>query len=197
MNDDNTVLLEARDVQAGYSGPVMAPVSLRVRAGEVIGIRGPNGCGKSTLLNALGGSATVFSGWVHRRPGVRVAHQHQNPLPLENVPLSGRELLRLTRASPEGLPGWIAPLLGRRLDRLSGGQLQFLQVWACLRAPIDIVLLDEPTNNVDHAGIDSLLAEIRRLRGKVAMLVISHESRFLDAACDRILEMHPLEGSAA
>ncbi len=194
---DGDVLLEASGLQAGYSGPVMAPVSLRVRAGEVIGIRGPNGCGKSTLLKALGGSAKLFSGRIFRRPGVRVAHQHQNPLPLENVPLSGRELLRLTRASPEGLPGWIAPLLGRRLDRLSGGQLQFLQVWACLRAPIDIVLLDEPTNNVDHAGIDSLLAEIRRLRGKVAMLVISHESRFLDAACDRILEMHPLEGSAA
>ena len=194
---DGDVVLEASGVQAGYSGPVMAPVSLRVHAGEVIGIRGPNGCGKSTLLNALGGGATVFSGRVRRRPGLRVAHQHQNPLPLENVPLSGRELLRLTRASPEGLPGWIAPLLGRRLDRLSGGQLQFLQVWACLHAPIDVVLLDEPTNNVDHAGIDSLLEEIRRLRGKVAMLVISHEARFLDAACDRILEMHPLERPAA
>jgi len=194
---DNDILLEASEVQAGYSGPVMAPVSLRVHAGEAIGIRGPNGCGKSTLLKALGSSATVFSGRVRRRPGLRVAHQHQNPLPLENVPLSGRELLRLTRASPEGLPGWISPLLGRRLDRLSGGQLQFLQVWACLRAPIDVALLDEPTNNVDQAGIDSLLAEIRRLRGKVAMLVISHEARFLDAACDRILEMQPLERPAA
>ena len=191
------VLVEASAVQAGYSGPVMAPVSLRVHAGEVIGIRGPNGCGKSTLLKALGGSATVFSGRVCRRPGVRVALQHQNPLPLENVPLSGRELLRLTRASPDGLPGWIAPLLERRLDRLSGGQLQFLQVWACLRAPIDVALLDEPTNNVDQAGIESLLVEIRRLRGKVAMLVISHEARFLDAACDRILDMRALPGPAA
>ena len=197
MIGDGDLLLEASAVQAGYSGPVMAPVSLRVQAGEVIGIRGPNGCGKSTLLKAFAGSATLFSGRIRRRQGLRVAHQHQNPLPLENVPLSGRELLRLTGAPAERLPGWIAPLLGRRLDRLSGGQRQFLQVWACLRAPIDLVLLDEPTNNVDRDGIESLLAEIDRLRGKVAMLVISHEARFLEAACDRILDMRPLDRSPA
>lgn len=191
MSDD--ILLEADAAQAGYSAPVMQPVSLRVRAGEVIGIRGPNGCGKSTLLNALAGSATLFAGRIARRPGVRVAHQHQNPLPLENVPLSGSELLRLTGAAEEGLPAWIAALLPRRLDRLSGGQLQFLQVWACLRAPIDLVLLDEPTNNVDQTGIECLLAEIRRLRGKVAMLVVSHEPRFLEDACERILDMRPLQ----
>lgn len=191
MSDD--ILLEADAAQAGYSAPVMRPVSLRVRAGEVIGIRGPNGCGKSTLLNALAGSATLFAGRIARRPGVRVAHQHQNPLPLENVPLSGSELLRLTGAAEEGLPAWIAALLPRRLDRLSGGQLQFLQVWACLRAPIDLVLLDEPTNNVDQTGIECLLAEIRRLRGKVAMLVVSHEPRFLEDACERILDMRPLQ----
>lgn len=191
MSDD--ILLEADAAQAGYSAPVMQPVSLRVRAGEVIGIRGPNGCGKSTLLNALAGSATLFAGRITRRPGVRVAHQHQNPLPLENVPLSGSELLRLTGAAEEGLPAWIAALRPRRLDRLSGGQLQFLQVWACLRAPIDLVLLDEPTNNVDQTGIECLLAEIRRLRGKVAMLVVSHEPRFLEDACERILDMRPLQ----
>jgi ABC-type bacteriocin/lantibiotic exporter with double-glycine peptidase domain len=42
----------------------------------------------------------------------------------------------------------IAPLV-ESADRLSGGQLQFMQVWACLKAPVDVVLLDEPTNNVD------------------------------------------------
>jgi len=192
MNDDNHTLLETIDLQAGYSAPVMNPVSLRIRAGEVIGVRGPNGCGKSTLLSALAGRGTVFAGSVRRRPGVRVAHQHQNPLPLEDVPLSAGELLRLTGASTEGLPGWIAPLLPRRLDRLSGGQLQFLQVWACLRAPIDLVLLDEPTNNVDQAGTECLLAEIKRLRGKVAMLVVSHEPRFIESSSDRILDMQPI-----
>jgi len=196
MSDDD-IILEARGVQAGYRMPVMNPVSLRVRAGEVIGVRGPNGCGKSTLLKVLAGSATLFAGTVNRRPGVRVAHQHQNPLPLENVPLSGHELLRLTGADAKGLPDWIAPLLPRRLDQLSGGQLQFLQVWACLRAPIDLVLLDEPTNNVDHAGVECLIAEIGRLRGKVAMLVVSHERRFIDGTCDRVLDMAPIAERAA
>lgn len=196
MHDERT-LLEVDALQAGYGRPAMEPVSLRVRAGETIGIRGPNGCGKSTLLNALAGSARIFAGRVVRRPGLRVAHQHQNPLPLENVPLSGDELLALTRASSRGVPGWIAPLLPRRLDRLSGGQLQFLQVWACLRAPVDLVLLDEPTNNVDRAGIECMLAEIQRLRGRVAMVLTSHEPRFLESVCDRILDMRALDAAAA
>ncbi len=196
-NRDDRIILEVHGLQAGYSRAVMEPVSLRLRAGEALGIRGPNGCGKSTLLNALASSARLFAGRVARAPGLRVAHQRQNPLPLENVPLSGKELLKLTRASPDGLPAWIAALLPRRLDRLSGGQLQFLQVWACLRAPIDLVLLDEPTNNVDSAGIECMLAEMQRLRGKVAMLVVSHEPRFLEAATDTILDMQPLTRRAA
>lgn len=191
------ILLDAHDLQAGYSRPVMQPVSLQLRAGEIVGIRGPNGSGKSTLLKAIAGSATVFAGRIVRRPGLRVAHQHQNPLPLENVPLSARELLQLTHASAEGLPPWIAPLLSRRLDRLSGGQLQFLQVWACLRAPIDLVLLDEPTNNVDRGGIDFLLETIRALKGTLAVVLVSHEPRFLEAVSDRILDVQAFADEAA
>jgi ATPase subunit of ABC transporter with duplicated ATPase domains len=184
-----TDLLRVEAVQAGYRTPVMGPVTLHVAAGELVGLRGANGAGKSTLLKAIAGSARIFSGRVTRRQGLRVSHQHQNPLPLESVPLCGRELLALTGAPCTGLPPWIAQVIDRRLDKLSGGQLQFLQVWAALEAPADLVLLDEPTNNLDRDGVAYLKEALRERRGARAVLLISHEPQFLAAVSDRIVEI--------
>jgi ATPase subunit of ABC transporter with duplicated ATPase domains len=182
-------LLVVTGLSAGYDRPVVGPVSFSVRRGEIISVRGPNGSGKSTLLNALAGGAHLFSGTVSRLPGVRISHQQQAALPLDHVPLSGRELLALTGADTRGLPDWIAPLVGKRLDRLSGGQLQFMQVWACLKAPVDIVLLDEPTNNVDPAGVQHLQAQIEAMKPTHALLVISHDHAFLDGISTRTLNL--------
>ncbi|HTP02474.1 MAG TPA: ATP-binding cassette domain-containing protein [Anaerolineales bacterium] len=187
--DDGPVVLEVEGLSAGYARPVVGPVSFFVRLGEIIGIRGPNGAGKSTLLNAIAGGARIFSGRVNKRPGLRVSHQQQSALPLDDVPLSGHELLGLTGATDQSLPPWIKPFVKRRLDRLSGGQLQFLQVWACLTAPVDLILLDEPTNNVDPPGVEYMGEELMRMRGSHAAIVISHDQRFLDRVCTRSLEL--------
>jgi zinc transport system ATP-binding protein len=189
MQQAGTALLSLSALTAGYARPVVGPVSFEVRAGQIVGLRGPNGSGKSTVLRAIGGGARIFSGAVERSAGLRVAHQHQNPLPLEDVPLSGRDLLDLTRARAQGLPPWIEPLLDRRLDQLSGGQLQLLQVWACLRAPVDLVMLDEPTNNVDRAGVEFLERALVEGASRPAVLLISHDHRFLQAVCDDIVEL--------
>jgi ATPase subunit of ABC transporter with duplicated ATPase domains len=185
----DSALLSVRDVAAGYQHPVVGPISFSIGRGEIVGIRGPNGCGKSTLLKAIGGTVRIFSGHIEKRPGLRIAHQQQNPFPLEDVPLSGRELLALTGADGGSLPDWIRPLLDRRLDRLSGGQLQFLEVWACLKAPVDVVLLDEPTNNVDPRGLDYMEHELVKLSNGQAIILVSHDHRFLDQVCTRLVEV--------
>jgi ATPase subunit of ABC transporter with duplicated ATPase domains len=187
--DNGGCLIEVIGLSAGYARPVVGPLSFSVDRGEVISVRGPNGSGKSTLLNALAGGAHIFSGAVHRRPGVRISHQQQAALPLDDVPLSSRELLALTGADAQGLPDWIAPLVGKRLDRLSGGQLQFMQVWACLKAPVDIVLLDEPTNNVDPQGVRHLQIQIDAMKPTHAILVISHDRAFLDSISTRTIDL--------
>lgn len=186
---DREWLLRVDGLCAGYARPVVGPISFCVERGDVITVRGPNGSGKSTLLNALVGGAHLFSGTIHRRPGVRISHQQQAALPLDSVPLSGRELLALTDADVGGLPDWIAPLVGKRLDRLSGGQLQFMQVWACLKAPVDVVLLDEPTNNVDPQGAQHLKMQINAMRPTHAILVISHDHALLDGISTRNLDL--------
>jgi ATPase subunit of ABC transporter with duplicated ATPase domains len=189
MQQAGAAVLRLSALTAGYLKPVVGPVSFEVRARQIVGLRGPNGSGKSTLLRAIGGGARVFSGAIERQAGLRIAHQHQNPLPLEDVPLSGRDLLNLTRARAQGLPPWIEPLLDQRLDRLSGGQLQLLQVWACLKAPVDLVMLDEPTNNVDRAGVEFLEGTLLEGEDRPAVLLISHDHRFLRAVCDDIVEL--------
>lgn len=186
----STVLFNVDALTAGYARPVVGPVSMQLSAGEVLGIVGPNGVGKSTLLAALTGSTRIFSGRIDKRPGLRLSLQQQQAPQIGGVPFNGFELLALTGASIDGLPAWLAPRLAERLDRLSGGQLQFLYLWACLQAPADAVLLDEPTNNLDPDGVTFLEGALRRRASDGAgLLLVSHDARFIDAVCDRTVRL--------
>jgi zinc transport system ATP-binding protein len=185
-----TRLLEATDLVAGYRRPVVGPLSFRIQPGEVVGIWGANGCGKSTLLKALAGSARLFGGRVNRRPGLTFAWQTQEPVRLDEMPFSGWEYLgygEANRSPPDLLRNW----LDRRIDSLSGGQFQLLAAWAILATRADLVLLDEPTNNLDPEG-ETLLADmLRSEQGHRAVLLVSHERHFLQQACNRVLEITP------
>lgn len=181
--------IELDRLEAGYDRPVVGPLSLTVGSGEIVALWGPNGSGKTTAMNAIAGSAHVFAGAVRKRVGLRVSHQQQNPLSLRDIPMSGRELLALTGGDADALPPSMQPLLSRRLSELSGGQLQLLQVWACLTAPVDVAMLDEPTNNVDAAGIELLQQVIGQKRGGRAVLLVSHDRRFVEALGARIVEV--------
>lgn len=186
-------LLQAENLSAGWSraaGPVIGPVSFRVQGGEILGISGPNGTGKSTLLAAVSGAAQIFSGSIMLAPGARLALQMQQVPELDGVPLTGEELLRLTGAPAAGLPPWLQSRLFERLDRLSGGQRQCLHLWACLDAPGEVVLLDEPTNNLDPAGVAFLIMALRqRAEQGAAIVLVSHDREFLVAVCTRIEEV--------
>jgi len=181
-------LLQLEQLVAGWQQPATIPVDLALGAGEIVGLTGPNGVGKSTLLAAVAGRARVFSGGLRQRAGLRLALQTQDVPPVDGLPLSGRELLALTGASAAGLPPWLAERMDCRLDRLSGGQRHYLTLWAVLQAPADLVLLDEPTNNLDAAGVAHLTAHLReRAEAGAGMLVVSHDAAFVEAVCDRVL----------
>ena len=186
---ETTPLLELCEVRAGYAQPVVGPVSLRLSPGEVLGLKGVNGVGKTTLLKLITGEARLFGGSVHRPGEVTVAHHRQRPEKPPELPLTGREVFRIASVSAERLPARVAELCRLCLDEMSGGQFQLLHAWACLMGPARLVLLDEPTNNLDQAAIDLLLAELETLAPDRGVLMVSHDPSFLEATCDRIVPL--------
>ena len=91
-----------------------------------------------------------------------------------------------------GLPERLARFAHARLDSLSGGQFQLLCVWACLASPAGLVLLDEPTNNLDPAGVNLLGELLANRRQGQAIVLISHEPRFMTALAPRVVDLNPL-----
>ncbi|MES9991510.1 MAG: ATP-binding cassette domain-containing protein [Candidatus Thiodiazotropha sp.] len=185
-------LLVANGLVAGYAEPVIGPLSFSVGPGEVVGLWGANGSGKSTLLRAIANRARVFEGDLEQRPELTLAWQMQQPVRLDEMPLNGHDYLRFAQADREAPSPRMVPWLDQRIDILSGGQFQLLAVWAILGGWADLVLLDEPTNNLDPQG-QTILAEILKSeQGTRAVLLVSHEQSFLQQACDRVIN---IEGS--
>ena len=186
-------LLEARQLVTGWRHPAHRPISFMVARGEILALTGPNGAGKSALLTALGGcGARVFSGQLQREPAIRIGFQSQHLPSVEGLPLSGTELLALTGADPDGLPPWLISSLDRRLDKLSGGQRQFLVLWSILQASADLLLLDEPGNHLDKAGLAILPAALRaRAQKNVGIILVSHDAKLTQDCCDVLMRVEP------
>jgi len=178
-------------VRAGYQHPVVGPVSFEIRPGEVLGLTGANGTGKSTLLNAMTGVARIFSGSIERHPDLSISHHRQRPELPPELPLLGRELLGLFQVNLQMMPDLIAPLLDKPLSEFSGGQFQFLQACACLGSDADLVILDEPTNNLDGSAIAALSGMLTELGPHRSVLLVSHEQAFLRDQCSRMVDLTP------
>lgn len=183
------MLLRAADLVVGYTTPVLGPLSFSLAAGQAVGIVGANGCGKSTLLKSFYGQAHVFGGSIERAPGIVLACQQQHPVRLAQAPVSVHDYLRLQHAEHQPLPERLAAFGPRRIDTLSGGQYQLLALWACLASPAQVVLLDEPTNNLDPDGVDLLTTWLQKREVTRGLLLISHDADFMAAVCDQRIDI--------
>jgi ATPase subunit of ABC transporter with duplicated ATPase domains len=184
-----TALLSYRSVVAGYRAPVVGPLSFDVNRGDILGLSGANGSGKSTLLAIVTRSARLFDGTFNRLGGLQVAMQRQHHPRIAHLPFTASDLLRMAEAHRQPPPPSIAPLLGERLDHLSGGQVQLLFVWSAVGSAADLVLLDEPTNNMDPRVTGALADILSRLGPERAAVVVSHDHAFLKRVCSRIVEV--------
>ncbi|MFL6058735.1 MAG: ATP-binding cassette domain-containing protein [Rubrobacteraceae bacterium] len=189
----------------------LAGVSLELRAGEYVGVVGPNGGGKSTLLRLINGLLRTDSGNV-RVGGLdpasepylvrrRVGMLFQNPenglvapfveddvaFGLENLGVERTEMRRRVREAIRavGLEGYER----REPHTLSGGEKQRVALAGLLALDPEVLLLDEPTSMLDAAGRAEVLERLVALRGSRTVVHVTHHlDELLDA--DRVLVLN-------
>jgi ABC-2 type transport system ATP-binding protein len=188
----------------------VSDVSFDVRAGEVFGFLGPNGAGKTTTIRMLVGLARPDEGRVRIR-GLDLARDFTRAMAhvgcIVESPdlypyLTGREnLLHFARMLPDGAAARIADLarlvaLGERLDEkvstYSLGMRQRLGIAQALLGAPDLLILDEPANGLDPAGIREIRRLVRALAAErgIAVFVSSHLLAEVEQTCDRVAIIH-------
>ena len=186
------LVFEARHIAKAFEGvPVVSSFSTRVMRGDRIGLIGPNGAGKTTLLRLLLGEMLPDSGDVRTGVNVQVAYYDQQREQLDpeatvfdtvgdgssSVTVNGR-----TRHVNGYLADFLFPPERARspVKALSGGERNRLLLARLFTRPANVLVLDEPTNDLDLESLELLEAQLAEFAG--TLLLVSHDREFLDNA---------------
>jgi general nucleoside transport system ATP-binding protein len=209
------LVLEMRGIRKEFPGVVANDdVSLEVRRGEVHALLGENGAGKSTLMNILYGLYKPDEGeiFIHGRPvsfssakdaidaGIGMVHQHFMLIPVmtvaENVVLGTepvRSRILLDEARAESRVADMARTFrfevdaGARIESISVGQQQRVEIMKALYRNADILILDEPTAVLTPQEASDLFEILRTLRREgISIIFISHKLREVLEIADRV-----------
>jgi zinc transport system ATP-binding protein len=191
------------------SVPVLTDVTLQVQVGEFIGLVGPNGGGKSTLLKLMLGLIKPDSGQVHilgRPPNAvsqRIGYVPQYPKFPRDFPICVRDVVLMGCL---GKHGWFKfnrkqalttvrrvlidvaaqDLEQRLIGTLSGGQLQRVLLARALATEPRLLLLDEPTANMDQHIEGELFELLAQLNSRLTIVVVSHDIAFISRYINRV-----------
>ena len=187
------LILSVEDASVMIAGkPFFDGLTFHIHSGRKIALVGKNGAGKTTLMNIITGDREIDDGRHFLLAGTSTGYMQQQvePTPGKTV----REFV--FEGLSDDLEDWdidyriemvIAPLLlnvDDTLEHLSGGQLRRAALARALVEEPDILLLDEPTNHMDLELIEWLENYIADYRG--AVLIVSHDRRFLANTTDRV-----------
>jgi ATP-binding cassette subfamily F protein uup len=181
----------------GRQAPVVRDLKLRVLRGDRLGIVGPNGAGKSTLLDLLIGRTPPDTGEVRQGTGLKIAYFDQRRSSLSPdktlwdtfAPGGGDQIL--VRGEPRHVATYAADFLfapsqlRQPVASLSGGERNRLTLAIALAKPANVLVLDEPTNDLDMETLDLLEDMLAGFDGTIVL--VSHDRAFLDAVATSVV----------
>ena len=192
-------LLTAKDVAKQIGDRTLFKhLNLVLSPGMKLGLVGPNGSGKSTLIRLLAGELDSNTGQVWRADGLKIVLFEQGRGTLDKTQTLGRALLPMGdilhyRGSPMHVSGWAKKFLFRpeQLDMpvgdLSGGEQSRLLVARLMLQPADLLILDEPTNDLDIPSLEVLEESLSEFPG--ALVLVTHDRSLLDRISTELLAL--------
>ena len=172
---------------------ILDNVSLTLKEKDFITIIGPNGAGKTTLLKILAGVMEPDSGAVKHKAGLRLGYIPQQIELDPSLPMSVKRFLNLG-GGESGAKGIaeeteISHLLNHQLETLSGGEKQRVLLARALMTSPEVLILDEPSQNLDVAGQLAFYQLIERFHQErnLALLMVSHDLHMVMASTRQVI----------
>ncbi|MFK5998146.1 MAG: ATP-binding cassette domain-containing protein [Rhodobacterales bacterium] len=200
------LVVEAIGISKAYDKPIIKDFSLRVMRGERIALVGPNGVGKTTLLNILTGQLAPDSGTVKLGTNLVPAIFDQNRAELDpkatlwetltqdkELGVAGKNDQIMVRGTPKHVVGYLKEFLfddnqaRGPVSALSGGEKARLLLARIMAKPSNLLILDEPTNDLDIETLDLLQEVLDGYDGSV--ILVSHDRDFLDLVATTTIAM--------
>ena len=191
-------MIEAEDLVKAFDGrPVVDGFSTRVQRGDRVGIVGPNGAGKTTLLNLLTGALGPDAGAVRLGANLQMVtlDQRRESLDADTTLAAaltgGRGDTVSVGGKPRHVIGYMKDFLfapeqkNTPVGVLSGGERGRLMLARALARPANLLVLDEPTNDLDIETLDLLQEMLAEYSGTV--LLVSHDRDFLDRVVTSVI----------
>lgn len=199
------VIIEFKNVSKEFTHegniiPILNDFNLRILRGDRIGILGKNGSGKSTFIKLLVGEIEPDSGRIFRGKTIEIAYFDQSRVHLNPnktlwdtlCPDGGDQVfLGSAKERSQHVCGYLKdfmfdPKIARaRVSTLSGGQQNRLMLARLLANPGNVLILDEPTNDLDMDTLDMLQELLAEYKG--TLLIVSHDRDFLDRTVTEVL----------
>ena len=192
------LVIEAKNISRTYGDrKIVDSFSIRIQRGDRLGIVGPNGAGKTTLIEMLTGANPPDAGAVRLGANIEMAtlDQHRESLDpkstLAEALTGGRGDHVMVGGRPKHVVGYMKDFLFAQeqmrtpLEALSGGERGRLMLARALAKPSNLLVLDEPTNDLDLETLDVLEEMLGDYQGTV--ILISHDRDFLDRVVTSVI----------
>ena len=195
--ESGKLVIEAKNISKAYGEHVLVDqFSTRIHRGDRVGLVGPNGIGKTTLLSMLSGVLTPDSGTVKLGVNLEIATLDQKRSLDENETLAhyltdGRGDSVIVNGEQRHVVSYMKDFLfspeqaRTPIKELSGGERARLMLARVLSRPANLLILDEPTNDLDMETLDLLQELVSNFPGTV--LLVSHDRDFLDRTVTSII----------